>query len=147
MAESIEERAERNDPEALKLLGEQRLGEGDTEGAKKYLFLAMQLGNTTACHPLGKLYLAAGDTDKAIAAFSEGHRSGDEQSSYSLAEALLKRGDQNALAYITEYANEDDETSIRLLFDYYAAAGNQKQADYWKSRLKAVCGARDGEDD
>ena len=140
MAESIEERAERNDPEALKALGEQQLSKGDKEGAKKYLRLSMQLGFAPACYPLGRLYLMDGETEKAVAAFSEGHRSGDEACSYSLAETLLKRGDQNALTYITEYANEDDETSIRLLIDYYAEAGNKKQADYWRGRLKEVCG-------
>ena len=140
MEDSIEKRAERNDPEALKLLGEQRLAAGDKEGAIKYLFLAMQLGFTEACYPLGRLYLQEGDIDKAVKAFSEGHRSGDEACSYSLAEALLKRGDQNALLYITEYANEDDETSIRLLVEYYTEAGNKKQADYWRNRLKEVRG-------
>ena len=140
MEDTIEKRAERNDPEALKLLGEQRLAAGDKKGAKKYLLLAMQLGHVEACYPLGRLYLQEGDIDRAIKAFSEGHRSGDEACSYSLAETLLKRGDQNALAYITEYANEDDETSIRLLIAYYTEAGNKKQADYWRGRLKDVCG-------
>lgn len=136
MDETIEERAEHNDPDALRTIGERKLAEGDKEGAKKYLHLAMQLGSSAACYNLGQLYLLGDEPEKAIEAFREGRRGGDESCAYSLAEMLLKQGDEEALSYITEYADADDEASIRLLIDYYKTAGNNKQAAYWKKRLE-----------
>ncbi len=138
MEETIEERAEHNDPDALRLLGEKKLSEGDTAAAAKYLRLAVQLGSSAACFNLGKLYLLSGDEEHAQAIFREGKRCGDESCAYSLAELLLKSGDEEALLYITEYADADDEASMRLLADYYKTAGNNKQANYWKKRLEEL---------
>ncbi|MDE7395667.1 MAG: hypothetical protein K2M95_06085 [Clostridiales bacterium] len=140
MDETMEERVEHNDPEALKLLGEKKLADGNTQEAKRYLRLAVQLGNTSACYNLGQLYLLDGEPEKALEVFREGQRGGDETCAYSLAEELLKQDDENALSYITEYADNDDEASIRLLINYYDTAGNHKQTDYWKERLKALGG-------
>lgn len=136
-SDALSELADKNVSAALAEIGFRAL-ENNKDEARKYLHLAMQLGDISACFPLGELYYNMNEPDLAMDAFIAGRRGGDEDCTYAYAALMLSSGDSESLDVIINYANNGYAPSISLLEDYYRGQGNKREAEYWRKKGASI---------
>lgn len=122
-----------NDREALAETGLRYMKKGDNT-AVRYLYFSMQLGYVPACKALGDLYLQQGDTERAIEAYREGRRGGDDGAAYAWATLAIFKGDGEAYDLVLGLAQDGDRDAALVLEKFYREAGNKREAEYWKKR-------------
>ncbi len=133
-SEKLEALAESDDKDALYEKAKRAKESGDLREARKFFTFAATLGHAKACVELGKFYDEEGITDKALELYIRGYELGDEENIARLAELMLGFNEECAVDLLTSSAVSGNVDSIAALERYYSAAGNEKEAKFWKGK-------------
>ncbi|MCH5350625.1 MAG: hypothetical protein J1F39_01475 [Clostridiales bacterium] len=132
--EELLRRVEANEPAALWEYS-RILEETDIDEAYKYAVLAAQLFHPQAIMLLGDRCAKDNDSEEAERYYRMGVKAGLVDCSVKLAKLHLLSNEPQGLIELEELTEMGVKSAAAALAEYYKARGNEKQYEYWSSRV------------